>query len=93
MTGRVCLVTGATSGIGRATALGLARLGATVALVARDRECGEAAAAEIRAATGSPVELLLCDLSVQASVRELAHEALARLEALHVLVSPRSPSS
>lgn len=87
MTGRVCLVTGATSGIGRATALGLARLGATVALVARDQRRGEAAAAEIRAATGSSVELLLGDLSVQASVRELAHEALARLEGLHVLVN------
>lgn len=87
MTGRVCLVTGATSGIGKATALGLARLGATIGLVARDKERGEATAGEIRAATGSPVEVLLCDLSVQASVRELAREALTRFEHLHVLVN------
>jgi retinol dehydrogenase 14 len=87
VTGRICLVTGATSGIGRATALGLARLGATVCLVARDRARGEAAVADIRAASDAPVELLLSDLSLQASVRELAGEALDRFERLHVLVN------
>ena len=47
MAGKTCLVTGASSGIGRATALGLARLGATVLLVARDRSRGEAALEEV----------------------------------------------
>ena len=53
MTGKVCLVTGANSGIGRVTALALARLGAQVVLVCRDRARGEAAMAEIKQATGS----------------------------------------
>jgi NAD(P)-dependent dehydrogenase (short-subunit alcohol dehydrogenase family) len=60
MAGRTCLVTGATAGIGRAIATGLARLGAEVVLVARDPAKGRATAAELQAATGNPrVELLL----------------------------------
>jgi short-subunit dehydrogenase len=50
MNGEVCVVTGATSGIGKATAAALARLGTQVVLVGRDRGRGEAAAAEIAAA-------------------------------------------
>ena len=70
MTGRTCLVTGATSGIGKATSGGLARLGAEVVLVARDPAKGRATVAEIQAATGNPrIELLLADLCSQASIR------------------------
>jgi NAD(P)-dependent dehydrogenase (short-subunit alcohol dehydrogenase family) len=86
--GRVCVVTGATAGIGKETARGLARMGATVALVARSRERGEAALASIRGAVpGADVCLLMADLSRQADVRRLADEVLARFPAVHVLVN------
>src|SRR6266571_3590950 len=75
MHGTVCLVTGSSSGLGKATALGLAKLGATVILGCRDKERGESALAEIKAASGQEaLELLLIDLSVQQSVREMAAE-------------------
>lgn len=86
--GRVALVTGATSGIGKATAMGLARMGAHVVLVARDRAKGEATRAEIVAQTGNgAVDLLLADLSSQASVRQLAADIKAKYDRLHVLVN------
>jgi retinol dehydrogenase 12 len=88
MAGRVCVVTGASGGIGRATAAGLARRGATVALVVRSRERGEAARDEIARATGSrDLHLVLADLSRQAEVRRAAAEILAAFGAVHVLVN------
>jgi len=88
LAGRTCLVTGANRGIGLATAHGLAALGARVALIARDQIAGEAAAAEIRRASGNEaVDLLLADLSSQASIRTLAEEVLARYRRIHVLVN------
>jgi NAD(P)-dependent dehydrogenase (short-subunit alcohol dehydrogenase family) len=60
---RVCVVTGATSGIGEEIALGLARAGARVAVVGRRRERGEATLARIRRELpGAALELLLADL-------------------------------
>jgi len=88
MKGKVCLVTGANAGIGQATALGLAQLGATVIMVCRSRERGEAARAEIQAQSGNDkVDLLLADLSSQAEIRRLAVEIEARYADLHVLIN------
>ncbi len=88
MEGRTCVVTGANSGIGKATAAGLARQGARVVMVCRDGPRGEAAQAEIQSLTGNPsVDLLLADLSSQAAIRTLAAEITRSLESLHVLVN------
>lgn len=88
MIGKVSLVTGATSGIGKATALGLAKLGATVVLVARDRSKSEAVRNEIVTTTGNQaVDLLPADLSSQQSIRQLAKDFKAKYQRLHVLVN------
>jgi len=88
MIDRVCVVTGASSGIGRAAALELARRGARVALVCRDPAKGEQTRAAIRSETGSDaVDLLQADLSSQRQVRALAEQILARYPQLHVLLN------
>ncbi|TCM44267.1 SDR family oxidoreductase [Kribbella sp. VKM Ac-2568] len=81
------LITGATSGIGKATALGLAGMGAHVAITGRDRERTERAAREIRAVGGGDVDVFVADLSSQAEVRRLADEVLQRLPRLDVLIN------
>ena len=86
MKGKVCVVTGATSGIGKATATALARLGATVVLVGRDRDRTEAAAAEVSAAGGPPPRTEVADLASLEQVRGLA-ERLGGLERIDVLVN------
>jgi len=86
MDGKVCVVTGATSGIGKATAAALARLGATVVLVGRDRSRTEAAAAEISSVSASPPRTEIADLASLQQVRELAGR-LAGLERIDVLVN------
>jgi retinol dehydrogenase 14 len=87
MGGKVALVTGGTSGIGKATAMALSAMGADVVVVGRDRERGERAAAEVRAQTGGRVDLALADLSSQAEVRALAEEFKRRYDRLDVLVN------
>jgi len=88
MQGRVCIVTGASAGIGQATALGLARMGATVVLVCRNRERAEVARSLIRATTGNDaVDFVLADLSSQAEIRQLARDLLARYPQIQVLVN------
>ncbi len=86
MVGRTVLVTGATGGIGKATAEGLAGLGAHVAIVGRARMRTETAARELRAG-GGEVDSFVADLSSQAEVRRLAAEALERLPRIDVLVN------
>jgi NAD(P)-dependent dehydrogenase (short-subunit alcohol dehydrogenase family) len=88
MQGKICLVTGANSGIGKTTALGLAQMGATVIMVCRDRTRGEAAQSEIKQQSGNPsVDLLLADLSSQPSIRQLAEQFQQRYSQLHVLIN------
>jgi NAD(P)-dependent dehydrogenase (short-subunit alcohol dehydrogenase family) len=88
MTGQVCLVTGATSGIGRATARALARLGATVVNVGRDPEKSAATAAQLKEQSGNPdVDFLLADLSSQAEIRRLARQFKKRYRRLDVLMN------
>jgi len=87
MAGRTVLVTGGTNGIGKATAAGLAALGARVAITGRDPGRAETAAAEIRADGGPPVEVFVADMSAQAEVRRLASDVLAALPRLDVLVN------
>lgn len=87
MAGRTVLVTGGTGGIGRVTALGLAAMGAHLAITGRDRGRAEAAARDIRAAGGGPVDVFIADLSSQSEVRRLAGEVLQRLSRIDVLVN------
>jgi retinol dehydrogenase 14 len=87
MAGRTVLVTGGSSGIGRATAVGLARMGAHLAITGRDHGRTERAAGEIRAAGGGQVEVFVADLSAQSEVRRLAGEVLQRLSRIDVLVN------
>lgn len=88
MQGKTVLVTGATSGIGQETALGLAKLGAHVIVTGRNRQRGQAAVAEIQQASGNPnVDLLIADMTSQASIRQLADEVIVCYPRLDVLVN------
>ena len=88
MSGKTCMITGATSGVGKITAQVLAGQGATVIGVGRDsRKCADVST-EIRSATGnSKVEFLIADLSVLSQVRRLASEIFDRYSRLDVLVN------
>lgn len=88
MQGKTVLVTGANTGIGKETALALARLGADVILTARDDDKGARAAEHInRESGGTPVEYRLLDLASLASVRRFADDFLTAHDRLHVLVN------
>jgi NAD(P)-dependent dehydrogenase (short-subunit alcohol dehydrogenase family) len=88
MKGKVCLITGATAGIGEVTALELARLGATVVIASRSPQRCADTVARIREATGNPaVDFIAADLSSQAQVRRLAEEFQRRSPRLDVLVN------
>ena len=90
MQGKTCLVTGATSGIGQALAVGLARQGATVVLLARDPAAGQATLTRLNQAGGSAHELIVADLSSMASVRQAASAFRGRHPQLHLLVNSAS---
>jgi NAD(P)-dependent dehydrogenase (short-subunit alcohol dehydrogenase family) len=87
MAGKTVLITGASGGIGRATAVGLATMGAHLAITGRDRGRTAGAADEIRAAGGGQVDVFVADLSDQGEVRRLAGEVLQRLSRIDVLIN------
>ncbi|XP_031504941.1 uncharacterized protein LOC116267397 [Nymphaea colorata] len=88
MTGKNCMVTGANSGIGYATAEGLASRGATVYMVCRNKEKGEAALSEIKTKTGNPnVHLEICDLSSTSEIKSFTSRFSSSERPLHVLVN------
>jgi retinol dehydrogenase 12 len=88
MKAKVCLVTGASTGVGRETARNLAALGATVAIVSKDPGRGEEALQDIRSSTGnSDVHLLLADLGSMKDTRRLAAEVKARFPRLDLLIN------
>jgi NAD(P)-dependent dehydrogenase (short-subunit alcohol dehydrogenase family) len=88
MNGKICLVTGSTNGIGKATAQALAKLGATVIIVGRDAVKTSRVVEEIRTASGNKtVDSLLADLSSQQEVRRLADEFKGKYSQLHVLLN------
>ena len=84
---QVCLVTGATSGLGQALALALAHQGWSIVLLARNPSRGEAALAAVRQAGAAKAQLILCDLSDLSSVRRAAAELSYRHARLHLLVN------
>ena len=88
MTGKVCVVTGANTGIGLETARGLAEMNASVVLACRDPERGQAAVADIKSRSKhSKVESMLLDLASQASIRGFAAALQKKFDRLDVLVN------
>jgi NAD(P)-dependent dehydrogenase (short-subunit alcohol dehydrogenase family) len=89
MQDKVVLITGASSGIGKETAIGLGRLGARLILVSRDRDRGNAAVTEVgrKAPQAAGIVLRVADLASQASIRALAGEVVATTARLDVLIN------
>jgi NAD(P)-dependent dehydrogenase (short-subunit alcohol dehydrogenase family) len=86
MDGRVVVITGGTSGLGRVAARELAELGATVVITGRDAKRTDAVAAELSTAAGVTVEAEAADMGNLAEVRSLAERIVARHPAIDVLV-------
>jgi NAD(P)-dependent dehydrogenase (short-subunit alcohol dehydrogenase family) len=88
LTGKVCVVTGANSGIGYETAYALAELGASVVMVTRSQEKGQKALEEIYSQTkNQSVSLMICDMSSMASIRGFAAEFKKKFSRLDVLIN------
>jgi len=88
MKGKICIVTGSNSGIGKETALALANMGATVVMVVRSPERGEKARAEIVNRTGNTAtDLMICDLSSMDSIRQFTNEFENKYDRLDALIN------
>jgi len=84
---KICMITGANSGIGKAAAIKIAQQGHHIIMACRNREKGAAALREVKAASGNDaVELMTVDMSLQSSIRELSDAFLAKYEHLDVLI-------
>lgn len=88
MQGKICLITGGNSGIGKATAIELAKKGATVVLLCRSKERGQEAVQEIIDQSGNQqIDLFIADLASQRSVRQVADEFKRKYDKLDVLIN------
>ena len=88
MKGKICMITGANSGIGKATALGLAKMGATIVMVCRNKDRGEKALEDIKKEVeNGTVDLMIADLSTQKAIHQLVKEFKERYQFLHVLIN------
>ena len=88
MKNKIVLITGATDGIGKQTAISLAKMGATLVVTGRNKQRGEAAIAEIKSISGNVnVELLLADISSQRGIVELVQQFVAKFDKLDVLIN------
>lgn len=87
LTNKTIIITGANSGIGKAAAIQLAKLGANVVMLCRNQERGGQALQDVRLASkNGHVELILVDMSSQTSVRNAANEFLSKHRRLDVLI-------
>ncbi|MFX1504170.1 MAG: SDR family oxidoreductase [Promethearchaeota archaeon] len=85
---KICLVTGANSGIGKVTALELAKLGATIVMLCCNKKLGEEAQSEIKTESGNElIDLMIADLASQQSIRRFVSEYQKRYDKLHVLIN------
>ena len=88
MNGKICLVTGATDGIGKVSARVLAELGAKVIIVGRNPEKSAIVLAELRSISGNEnIDLLMADLAVMQEVRDLAEQVISRYDRIDVLLN------
>jgi len=88
MDGKICIITGANSGIGKATAIALAKMNVILVMLCRDKERGESARNEIIELTGnSNVDLIVCDLSSQKEIHNFVAEFKSKYQNLHVLIN------
>jgi retinol dehydrogenase-12 len=87
LSGKTCLVTGATSGHGRAVSAALSRMGADMVVLGRNREKCETVRMELFDLTGKRPDILVCDLSSMTDIRRAASEFLSRERPLHILVN------
>lgn len=88
MKNKIVLITGGNSGIGKATAIGIAKTGATVVIACRDKKKGEKAVEEIKNASGNDhIDLLIVDLASQNSIVNAVKEFKSKYSQLHVLIN------
>src|SRR5678815_3646081 len=87
MQGKTAIVTGATGGIGKEIARGLAKLGATVIIGARNPSKGEQVVSELKKDGGPNVSAMVVDVSSVASVKQFAEDFQKKHDALHILVN------
>ena len=88
MEGKICMITGANSGISKATAIGLAKKGAAIVMVCRNKERGEQAFNEIKnASENGSIDLILADLSSQKAIHQLVKDFKEKYQNLHILIN------